>query len=262
MMPIFMPGSALAVPSYSEEVQENVYMSQGSSDLRYSETLQENVYLDANVGLNDGSPFGIAASRQSHRGRAALQEDRIAMPSRTPSPPEDRIAMPPTASNLIAEVATAAASLWSIAASTLAESMNRPSDDMSKVFSMPVKRTFIHYDTPWSDIDLSSGEDDFEFQRLSKSTSAPSILLHDVNDADPQSMADLHVRGECTPCAYFCSKQDGCRWGEDCKFCHMCPPDEIKKRKKAKVKAARKRRLLEQKVASSPAIFEQALGWS
>eukprot|EP00930_Biecheleria_cincta_P067005 TRINITY_DN5336_c0_g1_i2.p1 TRINITY_DN5336_c0_g1~~TRINITY_DN5336_c0_g1_i2.p1 ORF type:complete len:213 (+),score=31.97 TRINITY_DN5336_c0_g1_i2:204-842(+) len=46
----------------------------------------------------------------------------------------------------------------------------------------------------------------------------------------------LHERGECKPCAYFHHKQDGCRQGEDCEFCHLCGPEALKMRKKLKSK--------------------------
>ena len=32
--------------------------------------------------------------------------------------------------------------------------------------------------------------------------------------------------------ASFLIKKDGCRWGADCEFCHLCPIGEVKKRKK------------------------------
>eukprot|EP00930_Biecheleria_cincta_P104500 TRINITY_DN9684_c0_g1_i1.p1 TRINITY_DN9684_c0_g1~~TRINITY_DN9684_c0_g1_i1.p1 ORF type:complete len:181 (-),score=34.08 TRINITY_DN9684_c0_g1_i1:349-891(-) len=54
---------------------------------------------------------------------------------------------------------------------------------------------------------------------------------------------DLHKKGECKPCAYFHKKEDGCRQGDDCPFCHLCPPGEIIVRKKEKLlcmRAARK----------------------
>lgn len=47
-------------------------------------------------------------------------------------------------------------------------------------------------------------------------------------------MQDAHVLGECRPCAYFWHKDDGCRWGDDCQFCHICDGDAIKRLKKAK----------------------------
>lgn len=43
-----------------------------------------------------------------------------------------------------------------------------------------------------------------------------------------------HNNGTCTPCGYFHAKVDGCRHGNECQFCHLCGPDEVKKRKKIK----------------------------
>jgi hypothetical protein len=53
------------------------------------------------------------------------------------------------------------------------------------------------------------------------------------------SMDLAHIRGECKPCAYFLYKEDGCRQGANCQFCHLCSPGELKKRKREK-NAARK----------------------
>merc|ERR1712046_104121 len=44
-----------------------------------------------------------------------------------------------------------------------------------------------------------------------------------------------HAIGQCTPCAYFWYKKDGCRKGEDCQFCHLCEKGELKKRKKHRI---------------------------
>merc|ERR1712159_451611 len=43
-----------------------------------------------------------------------------------------------------------------------------------------------------------------------------------------------HNAGCCKPCA-FVWKEEGCKEGEGCPFCHLCPPDEIKRRKKEKL---------------------------
>mmetsp|Transcript_64907 Transcript_64907/g.120796 ORF Transcript_64907/g.120796 Transcript_64907/m.120796 type:complete len:211 (+) Transcript_64907:74-706(+) len=64
------------------------------------------------------------------------------------------------------------------------------------------------------------------------------VMVH----LDPLSMSEkeaLHYRKECTPCAYFARKADGCRSGDGCQFCHLCDAGEIKRRKKAKWKAMR-----------------------
>jgi len=49
---------------------------------------------------------------------------------------------------------------------------------------------------------------------------------------------EKHFRGECRPCAYF-YKNDSCRWGSQCEFCHLCPKGELKQRKKEKVRMLR-----------------------
>jgi len=41
-------------------------------------------------------------------------------------------------------------------------------------------------------------------------------------------------RPGCQPCAWFC-KGSGCKNGAACKYCHLCPPGEMKNRKKQKI---------------------------
>lgn len=40
-----------------------------------------------------------------------------------------------------------------------------------------------------------------------------------------------HQLGQCKPCA-FAWKPEGCESGENCSFCHLCPPGEKQRRKK------------------------------
>ena len=42
-------------------------------------------------------------------------------------------------------------------------------------------------------------------------------------------------------CAYFLFKEDGCRNGPDCEFCHLCDTSDIKRRKKERAKAVKAR---------------------
>jgi hypothetical protein len=51
------------------------------------------------------------------------------------------------------------------------------------------------------------------------------------------SLDELHLRGKCKPCAYFHTKDDSCRRGAECEFCHLCPAGEVKVRKQMKIKA-------------------------
>lgn len=43
-----------------------------------------------------------------------------------------------------------------------------------------------------------------------------------------------HGTGRCRPCGFLYKDANGCQNGADCPFCHMCPPGEIKRRKKEK----------------------------
>jgi len=48
----------------------------------------------------------------------------------------------------------------------------------------------------------------------------------------------LHGTGACRPCAWFW-KADGCKNGQACQYCHLCPKSELKEKRKAKVAALR-----------------------
>lgn len=102
----------------------------------------------------------------------------------------------------------------------------------------PVKHTFIHY-TESNDMDeIGENLSIFFSKPISRSRSAPGKLMENDFSAFTfgKRMAKSHLMVTCRPCAYFHNKNDGCRWGAECIFCHLCPEDEAKKRKKAKVK--------------------------
>lgn len=96
--------------------------------------------------------------------------------------------------------------------------------DQEVCVSFPVKRTFIHFDDPSSS--------------LTRSSSAPAIMCQELfqRKRNPE-MEAAHFNGECQPCAYFTHKEDGCRWGSECKFCHLCPAEAVKKKRKERLKA-------------------------
>mmetsp|Transcript_18637 Transcript_18637/g.43572 ORF Transcript_18637/g.43572 Transcript_18637/m.43572 type:complete len:350 (+) Transcript_18637:37-1086(+) len=141
-----------------------------------------------------------------------------------------------------------------------------------KDFQVPIRHTFVHFDNPEklalfdrlagraspgqanrqetgqlvhsssSPALMRCGADDetplhnLEQDQLS-SSSAPACVKARVEKPRPKTEAELrHERGECRPCAYFFYKKDGCRLGNNCEFCHVCPRGEGKK-KKAKAKA-------------------------
>lgn len=55
-------------------------------------------------------------------------------------------------------------------------------------------------------------------------------------DDEGKTMAELHELGRCRPCAYHCHKEDGCRRGDECTFCHQCGPEMLRSRRKEKAK--------------------------
>jgi hypothetical protein len=50
---------------------------------------------------------------------------------------------------------------------------------------------------------------------------------------------------DCKPCAWFHHAR-GCQRGDACEFCHLCPPGEIKRRKKDKYRLLREKRAVGQ----------------
>jgi hypothetical protein len=95
-------------------------------------------------------------------------------------------------------------------------------------YPMPVQNTFIHYRP------IADGGRDW--------LSSPSKMLQKSFHTIWPNHESAHNRGECKPCAYHLYKTDGCRWGNDCQFCHLCKRGELKKRKKERAKSMREAR--------------------
>lgn len=75
----------------------------------------------------------------------------------------------------------------------------------------------------------------------------------------PSHGSVLHCEGSCRPCAWFW-KPGGCKNGQDCGHCHICPEGEIKNRKKTKATILRlgqatPKSLPDQKESSQEASF-------
>lgn len=106
----------------------------------------------------------------------------------------------------------------------------------SRRSGMPVRNTFIHY----------SLEEEREHQMIHCS-SAPGLMTEQEVHSKYPDMEPAHIRGNCRPCYYFVKKQDGCRWGGECKFCHLCPPGSLQRKKKERLKAIEAQELFEKK---------------
>jgi len=74
---------------------------------------------------------------------------------------------------------------------------------------------------------------------------AKVLMLSEAVSSNPTSLVEAptsgsenHALGTCSPCAHVFSA-NGCKNGEQCRFCHICPPGELKRRQKEKRLAKR-----------------------
>jgi len=72
----------------------------------------------------------------------------------------------------------------------------------------------------------------------SEVTRSPMLPTSSYPQHNTSQGSVLHGNGACRPCAWFW-KPGGCKNGEGCGHCHLCPEGEIKMRKKAKVSMLR-----------------------
>merc|ERR1719379_829952 len=108
---------------------------------------------------------------------------------------------------------------------------------------LPVHKTFIHFNVRMSDlIDELTPPGVSQVPQI-QWDSAPAQMLHVPFHTKWPEHEMKHIKKECKPCAYH-FKRDGCRWGAQCAFCHLCPKKEIMVRKKEKLRALRRQEQL------------------
>jgi len=114
---------------------------------------------------------------------------------------------------------------------------------------MKVKSSSLHKDSIASDASTAVSVDEDHALRT-----PPSGLSDDEDEPQKDASGTLkisltdtlglwsvgsaaHETGTCKPCAFLWKdiKQPGCSNGRDCVFCHLCPPGEVKRRKKEKM---------------------------
>jgi hypothetical protein len=86
-----------------------------------------------------------------------------------------------------------------------------------------------------SDTSSSHGSQRVDWPDTDEEDMGPSREQSEVSLEEKVAMhrgSEAHAIGQCVPCAYFWYKKDGCRLGENCKFCHLCNKGEVKKRKR------------------------------
>jgi hypothetical protein len=130
---------------------------------------------------------------------------------------------------------------------------DRSTTDFSKSRSreIEVKNTFVHFS--------GSSDEEVNFSRCKtepKHSASHSFVQQIQSCADlPTSLPEsesklpsvgsaLHGTGSCKPCAWFW-KVEGCANGAECRHCHICSHDEIKRRRKV-MNSTRRRRAARQ----------------
>lgn len=93
-------------------------------------------------------------------------------------------------------------------------------------------------------------------EKLPRERTASVDEQDEVNSSLPGQLSkqELHERGECRPCAYFWQKEDGCRLGDECIFCHSCDREALKllkKQKRQKMRLNRRIPLKEERSGSA-----------
>jgi hypothetical protein len=83
---------------------------------------------------------------------------------------------------------------------------------------------------------LSDDEDEAPKDQVEDTSATLKISLTDTLGLWSIGSA-AHETGTCKPCAFLWKdlKKPGCQNGRECVFCHLCPPGEVKRRKKEKM---------------------------
>lgn len=112
----------------------------------------------------------------------------------------------------------------------------------AQAFSGTLSTPPMSYATPMPDFavdsSLSLPQTAVAGNAVASANAAPmtvSPAVDEMEAAVPMNGKQAHALGQCTPCAYFWYKKDGCRKGDECQFCHLCEKGEIKKRKKHRI---------------------------
>jgi len=125
--------------------------------------------------------------------------------------------------------------------------------DRRPVHDLPVKNTFIEFPNtstpptgcarvinscPPGTLDKENAAGNLPMAPKQPFTPLKGEAEDDLMEGSAGSGMHPH---SCKPCAWFHHAR-GCQRGDNCEFCHMCPPGEIKRRKKDKYRQLRERR--------------------
>jgi hypothetical protein len=88
--------------------------------------------------------------------------------------------------------------------------------------------------------DVGSDPQAFAKVSIEERTTEFGTVMATATDNFASEGSKKHGTGNCKPCAWF-HKPGSCQNGKDCLHCHVCPPGEIKSRKKARSGATQAR---------------------
>merc|ERR1712048_622562 len=109
--------------------------------------------------------------------------------------------------------------------------------DSSSSWKLEVKNTFVH---------MGDSSDELSCPSFTRSKSEPNLqasssLIQTCLETPPLPLSRskeasvgsvLHGSGACRACTWFWKPQ-GCVNGADCRHCHLCPQEALKRRRKA-----------------------------
>jgi len=215
--------------AYSEQAQEAVYLPVASTaatfSTAYDESLQEEVYLGMRVPSRTPSPVRLHWANTPVCPETSESQAKLSQTFITCTDSNMPCGLGMKSHGLgIPHIATEAPRQQE----QQKEQQRQQQQQQQQQQQVPVKRTFIHYDS------LQEAKDRKTNAVRRRASSAPGILVSHWNKRSEKTL--VHQRGLCRPCAYFFFKADGCRRVADCDFCHICPPEEFKRRRKEKRK--------------------------
>jgi hypothetical protein len=184
---------------------------QGYSPCQFSDTSQlpapnpswmlMPAYLPTDAQAECQTMAAVPEVQQVARGRACTKEDynlhfarALRHPSRTPSPSPSGWYSCLSEASVTTSLSTAESSFTQQSSLT----GTAAASEASSLFEYPdfvVKNTFVQFN-----MTKEEDEDGCEAPKMTKSSSAPSILLSCPFQA--YSMMELHEMGKCSPCAY------------------------------------------------------------
>eukprot|EP00931_Biecheleriopsis_adriatica_P072416 TRINITY_DN4667_c0_g1_i1.p1 TRINITY_DN4667_c0_g1~~TRINITY_DN4667_c0_g1_i1.p1 ORF type:complete len:520 (+),score=86.93 TRINITY_DN4667_c0_g1_i1:45-1562(+) len=105
-------------------------------------------------------------------------------------------------------------------------------DNRDMPASVPVKNTFVHFESEFDDQPDYTSTISSPAVFASMSAAAPPAQ---EQKSLPSKGSVAHAEGTCKPCAHNW-KPGGCVKGFDCTFCHLCEGDDFRRRRKEKLK--------------------------